>query len=258
MSFFNKVLASVGIGSAKVDTRLMQNEFFPGGEVRGVVHIRGGSIAQEIDSIYIKVMTQYIRERDDRKFTENYTLAKFRVCGKMTVEPEESIEVPFAFELPPETPATMGGQPVWLHTGLDIEMAIDPSDSDSIWVRPHPHAEPVLEAAEMLGCRLKNARCEYAGYGRRSVPFVQEFEFYPGPQFARRMSELELVFFPYADGVDVLVEVDRRARGLAGLFEQAFDLDERKQVLRLGRSELRAGPNAIAHMLADIIDRHTY
>lgn len=258
MSLFNKMLASVGIGSAKVDTRLEQNEFVPGGEVRGVVHIRGGNIEQEIDSIYIKVMTQYIKEHDDRKFTENYALAKFRVSSRMTVRAQESIEVPFAFELPLETPATIGGQPVWLRTGLDIEMAVDPSDDDAIRVRPHPHAEAVLAAAEMLGCRLKNARCEYARYGRGSVPFVQEFEFYPGPQFGRRMTELELVFFPRPDGLDVLVEVDRRARGLAGLFEQAFDLDERKQVLRLGRAELSAGPNAIAHMLADIIDRNTY
>ncbi|PYI53812.1 sporulation protein [Paenibacillus flagellatus] len=258
MSLFNRMLASIGIGGAKVDTKLERGEYAPGEEVRGVVHIRGGSVEQEIGSIYILVMTQYVKEHDDRKYTENYALAKIRVSDRMTLRANDSVEVPFAFELPVDTPATIGGQPVWLRTGLDIEMAVDPSDDDAIRVRPHPHAETVLAAAERLGCRLKSARCEYARYGRGGVPFVQEFEFYPGHGYGSRMTELELVFFPRPGGLDVLVEVDRRARGLTGFLEQAFDMDERKQVLRLGAAELNGGPDAIAHLLAETIERHTY
>ncbi|MGE7055864.1 sporulation protein, partial [Paenibacillus glucanolyticus] len=36
MSFFNKMLASVGIGAAQIDTHLEKSSYYPGEEVRGV------------------------------------------------------------------------------------------------------------------------------------------------------------------------------------------------------------------------------
>ena len=53
MSFFNKVFASVGIGAAKVDTKLEKDRVMPGEEVRGIVEIRGGNTEQNIDDIYL-------------------------------------------------------------------------------------------------------------------------------------------------------------------------------------------------------------
>ncbi|MFK7692031.1 sporulation protein [Paenibacillus sp. HJGM_3] len=255
MSFFNRMLASIGIGNAKVDTRLEKSEFIPGEDVNGVVHIQGGAVEQEIGSIYIMIMTQYIRERDDRKYTHNYELARIRISNQLKLSPNENLEIPFTFTLPLDTPVTIGRVPVWLRTGLDVEMAVDPSDEDSIRVHPHPDVAVVLEAASQLGCRLKSARCEHARYHQGDLPFMQEFEFHPG-RYASRMAELELVFYIRPDGLDILVEVDRRARGLTGLFEQAFDMDEHKMMLRLSRAHLNGGPAAIADLLADTIERH--
>jgi sporulation-control protein len=45
MPFFKRILASVGIGGAKVDTRLEDSRYFAGNEVRGVVYIQGGSLS---------------------------------------------------------------------------------------------------------------------------------------------------------------------------------------------------------------------
>ena len=52
MSFFKKVLSSVGIGAAKVDTILLNESCEPGGELEATVMIQGGDIEQQIDSIY--------------------------------------------------------------------------------------------------------------------------------------------------------------------------------------------------------------
>jgi len=41
MSFVNKLLASVGIGSATVDTKIFRSELVPGEKVEGIVQIRG-------------------------------------------------------------------------------------------------------------------------------------------------------------------------------------------------------------------------
>lgn len=68
MSLFKKMLASLGIGSAQVDARLEQDSLVPGEVVRGEVHITGGDVAQEIDEIYMYVITHYEREYQDEPF----------------------------------------------------------------------------------------------------------------------------------------------------------------------------------------------
>ncbi len=45
---FQKFLASVGIGSAKVDTVLEKDEYIVGEEIVGKVHITGGQLASKL------------------------------------------------------------------------------------------------------------------------------------------------------------------------------------------------------------------
>lgn len=46
---FKKMLASVGIGSAKVDTCFYEDTAIPGATLTGEIHITGGDIIQEKD-----------------------------------------------------------------------------------------------------------------------------------------------------------------------------------------------------------------
>lgn len=41
MSFFNKILSSVGIGAAKVDARLASDRIALMDEVKGIIHVQG-------------------------------------------------------------------------------------------------------------------------------------------------------------------------------------------------------------------------
>ncbi len=257
MSFFNRMLASIGIGGAQVDTVLADDRLCPGEQVRGIVKIRGGNIEQDVQSIYLHLMTQYIREIDDRKITENTVIRKFKVSEPFQISPHENAEIPFSFALPFETPVTIGGNRVWLKTGLEIEAAVDPSDHDSLQVTPHPYVQTILDAVNSLGFRLRKVDCEYSPRLGKGVPFIQEFEFYPTSRFRDRLSELELVFFPNEQGVDTIVQVDRKARGLLGFFEEALDMDERKQRLFLSDAQLKQGADAVARQLADVIQYHT-
>lgn len=257
MSFFNKMLARVGVGAAKIDTVVEQREYYPNSEIRGVVYIQGGNVDQEVGNIYIEVMTQYIREEDDKKHHVNYTIAKHRVSERTTVKSNQKTEVPFSFILPPQTPLTLGNQKVWLHTGLDIEMSMDPTDQDYIVVRPHPYMDTVLEATELLGFRFKASSVEYASRAPFGVPYVQEIEFYPGPDFKGQITELELMMAFRGDGLQVLVEVDRRGRGLGGFFASAFDMDERQAWLDLSAAELNRGVHHVADRLEYLIDQNS-
>ncbi|WP_436372483.1 sporulation protein [Cytobacillus sp. BC1816] len=229
MSFFNKVLASVGIGSAKVDTKLEKDSAAPGEPLRGIVEITGGSTEQKIDDIYLSLNTTYIKESDDKKYTVSGLIDRFRLAQAFTLAANERKEIPFSFNLPSDTPLSFGKTKIWVATGLDIKNAVDPADKDYIRVVPNPLMDSVLNAASRIGFRLREAECEQAPHRlRRRLPFIQEFEFVPvsGP-FRGKLDELEVVFFPQSNGeTEIMMQVDRRARGLGGFLAEALEMDE--------------------------------
>ncbi|MDF0725667.1 sporulation protein [Cytobacillus sp. S13-E01] len=229
MSLFNKVFASVGIGSAKVDTKLYEGNITAGEEVRGVVEITGGNIAQEIDEIYLSLNTNYIKERNDSKINQHAIIDTFQITESFTIGANEKREFPFTYRLPVDSPITMGRTKVWIQTGLDIKNAIDPTDRDFIEVKPSPLVTSVLSALTDLGFRLREAKCEEAPYKlRKRLPFIQEFEFIPtSGEFRGKLDEIEVIFFPQSSQtVEVIMEVDRRARGLGSFLAEALEMDE--------------------------------
>ncbi|MFC4775958.1 sporulation protein [Paenibacillus sp. GCM10023252] len=253
---FNRFLASIGIGSATIDTLLEKARYMPAEEVRGIVKIRGGNVEQRIETIQLSVMTEYIRESNDHKYTQHGELTRYQVSSPFTLQPGENREVPFSFQLPHQTPLTIGRAPVWIKTELDIRGGVDPGDNDRIEVVPTPQMNTVLEALSLIGFRLRKAECEYASRLGGRIPFVQEFEFVPTTQFRGQLDELEVIFYPSDHELELLLQVDRRARGLASLFAEAMDMDESFVRVRFSNEQLAAGPQAIAHQIADIIGRY--
>ncbi|MFD0674636.1 sporulation protein [Cohnella sp. GCM10027633] len=258
MSMFKRMLASVGIGAAQVDLMLHQEAVRAGDTITGVVRIQGGRVNQEVEDVYAFLRTRYLKENNDARLNLEATIAKFKLAGKFTVEAEQVYEFPVSLQLPAITPVTLGRTPVWFQTGLEINDGVDPKDQDYLHVRPHPYAATVLEAVEQLGFRLRDANCEYAPhYGRpNGLPFVQEFEFIPGSQFRDRLDELEIIFYPHDHGIDLLLQIDRRSRGLGGLFAEAMDTDESFVKVRFGRDQLASGAGFIASELAETIRRY--
>jgi sporulation-control protein len=254
MSFFNQMLASIGIGSARVDTRLSKASVRVGESLEGVVHIQGGNAPQDISSIYLGLMTQYLKKQGDSTVRVNTLVEKWHISSPLKVQPGQKVEVPFSVQIPLFSPVSLGRTPIWLQTGLDIDNAIDPGDKDTLQILPHPSMEAVLEAVKGMGFWFKEATCEYSAWGDWEMDFVQEIEFHPGSGF-RGVKELELVCFVKPHEVEVIVEVDRRARGLTGLFAEALDLDERKQRLHFSREALARGPRHIAEQISGVIER---
>lgn len=238
MALFNKALASIGIGNAKVDTKLEKARYTAGNVMRGVVEVKGGNVAQEVASIYVAVMTTYERETDDRKVTDEAVVIKEKLNEPFTIGAGETREFPLQMTLPHETPITQGKTRVWVATGLDIKQAVDPSDKDYIEVQPTVIAEEVLDAVRGLGFRLREVECQHARL--TSYPFVQEFEFVPVTgAYAGKLDELEVTFLQQSEEeANILLQVDKRARGLSGFFSEAMGTDETNVRLRVKRSEL--------------------
>ncbi|MWC27790.1 sporulation protein [Paenibacillus sp. MMS18-CY102] len=253
---FNRFLASIGIGNAKIDTVLEKSRYAPGEEVRGVVRMQGGSVDQRVETVQLSVMTEYIRETDDHKHRHHAEIARFHVTKPFTLQPNERQEVPFSFLLPNETPLTIGRAPVWIKTELDVRGAVDPGDSDRIEVQPSQGQHVVLEALSRIGFRLREAECQYAARLGGRLPFVQEFEFVPTTQFRGQLDELEVTFFNRGHELELLLQIDRKARGLGGWLSEAMDMDETFVRVTFSDGQLQQGPDAIAHQLADIIQRY--
>lgn len=255
MSIFKKLLASVGIGAAKVDTRLDNDAIIPGEMINGEVHIQGGDIYQEIADIYLYIATEYKREIDDNTVREKCVLVKYRLSEHLGLKPNSTEVIPFSIQLPYETPLTIGHQPVYLQTGLDISLAIDPQDTDYIQVLPHPLMQAVLDALNNLGFQLHQVDCEYNPHWGNNYPFVQEFEFRPFGNYRSSLDELEVIFSLHADALEVFLELDRRARGLGGFLAEAFDLDERYTRFRVTPDSLNNLPE-LEGIIDHIIQTH--
>ena len=253
VSMFKKLLAKVGIGAATVDTRLYKDALVPGEMIEGEVYITGGDVSQEIDDIYICVLTQYKREVEDSTVTEECKLLKYCLSERFKLQPKEEKIIPFSFQLPYETPLTVGQQPVYLRTGLDISTAIDPKDTDYIQVYPHPLMQAVLDAVENLGFQLYQVNCEYNPHFGGQYPFVQEFEFRPFGKYQGYLDELEMIFSIYLNQLEVFLEIDKRARGFGGFLAEAFDMDERYIRFQATPDYLEAPQGELEAMIDDIL-----
>lgn len=225
----NKILASFGIGAAKVDARLSNNTVLAGEELTGEIHIQGGSVEQSISQIYMYLSTYYHREVNDTDTLHKEVLASYRVSDTLLINPGEKKILPFQLQVPYHTPISIGKQKVYLSTGLDIERAIDPKDLDPVQVSPDPLMSEVIRQVESLGFNhsYDSGICKHVKHIHRAVPFVQEFEFKPTGTYLHALDELELIFDVHEEGLDVLMQVDKKAKGLVGLFAEVMDLDEK-------------------------------
>lgn len=249
---FKKLMASLGIGSAKVDTQLEKDHYHAGEEVRGQVVVTGGNTEQQIDRINLFLMTEVLREVDDRKVRENISVEQFVIAESFLLKEKEERIIPFSFILPNHAPATYGRLPVWFETGLDIPMALDPQDRDYIQVEPHPYVRAVLDAvSNELGFQLRKVEMESS----RRHGIVQEYEYIPTTHFKSDLDELELVFFLNNHGLEVIMQVDRRAKGIGGLFAEALDLDENHVSVSFNNEELKVGLPAIVAKIEQSISR---
>ncbi len=184
-----KSLASLGIGAASVDTRINQQPYHAGSPVEGVVFIRGGQTEQQIDDIYLYLVSHYLK---NNKKT-SCILQKYQLSRAFSIQANQTKEIPFRIDLPLETPMSTGSYPIYLKTGLDIKMAIDPSDQDLIEVLPHPVVQKCLKQVEDSCFILYQIYNQYIS-DSKPHPFHQVFQFRPTGSYHGFIDELNLFF----------------------------------------------------------------
>ncbi|PNM52896.1 sporulation control protein Spo0M [Vibrio harveyi] len=242
MSFLKKTLASFGIGSAKVDSILNQDVLYPGQSVDVSIHVYGGATEQAIDNIDLKLCCRYIAEAPDdrgareghsmRRVPQTHVLAKWNLPYAFTIHPGEDRTFEVKLDVPWNTPVTIGDAKVWLETGLDVAMALDPTDKDILTVRPDPLMDAILSAFESQGLRIRQVECEEVkGF---DLPFVQEFEMVPtdGP-YHGVWRELEFVAHRDEQALKLWFEVDRTRSGASGMLASLLGSGKLKRELSI-------------------------
>ncbi|MBP8534571.1 sporulation protein [Streptomyces sp. MK37H] len=223
---FKRLLGSLGVGGPTVDTVLDPGPVHPGGPLTGQVHLRGGTADFEIEQITLELVARVEDEHGDEEREGVVIFDRFTVGGGFRLAEGEHRGLPFTAHLPWETPITeLYGQPLGIilgvRTGLEIAGAKDKGDLDQLAVAPLPVQEAVLEALGQLGFGFKSADLELGhvgGTGQR-LPFYQEIELAPAPQYAHAINELEVTFLASPGGMDVVLEADKRG----GLFSSGED-----------------------------------
>ena len=222
-------LSRVGVGSATVDTILSKSEFEPGERVRATVEIEGGGSEQTVDELELAVMA-----RTGGEGGSTYVLDSWEVFDDFTVGTGESRSVEVDLTIPRWTPPTRDGVEVWIETGLDIDWAVDPSDTDRVEIVPDPFLGALLSAVEDLGFAYRKTNVEEAEWVD-DRPYVQEFEFVPDADpYRRRLDELEIICILREDDLRVVAEIDRVDEAADRV---DIDFDEQEIPMTFGRPD---------------------
>jgi len=250
MSLFKKMFAGVGLGGAKIDTKLHYDEIPVGGEASGEIEIKGGSVSQEIEAIKLHLVTEL------RESREAFVLESFVVAEHFELQENTFESIPFSFYLPYDTPISTGHVQVWLRTELDIRNAVDSRDEDFIQVIPDPIGDAFFAAMEKLGFHCTGSELieVHPTYLDR-LPFVQEFEFKPtAAPYRGRLDEVEAIIYAGEQESEFLLEIDRKARGLGGWMREAASKDEEKARIVLTHQEAQS-ITRLSQQLSGLFDR---
>jgi sporulation-control protein len=213
-----RILSSIGIGAATVDTVLPDDTVTAGEDVSAEVQIHGGSAEQTVDEIYFALETRYRRDEG----SSVGVVDQFTLTDGFTIGADEERTIPVDIHIPNETPVTYGDVQVWIETGLDIKRAVDPDDTDYISVDPDHYLETLLTAVGELGFDLDQVNVFDDGTApfETHCGFLQEFEYRPiSAAYAEQLDDIELLCHPTPEGVEVAVEVDRAGEPISGWTE---------------------------------------
>ena len=233
---FRGMMARLGSGGARVETVLDRPETTPGGAVTGIVHVVGGNVAQDVTEVRVALQATVEVESGDSSWREEATFGTAAVAGAGRLEPGQRSQVPFSLPVPWQCPITaidgwhLRGMRVGLRTRVDLPGSVDPGDLDPVTVLPLPVQRTVLHALDGLGFAFRGADVEKGRIRGSELPFYQEVEFAPPSGLRGRVNELEVTFLADPQGVDVVLEVDRRG----GLLSEGRDVGGR---LRLSHTD---------------------
>lgn len=194
---FKKLMAKIGIGSAKVDLVLHGNEYTLGDTVEGELVLQGGAVEQYIN----KVDVQFMLALRTKKSEHRQAMATIPFDCRFTLGAGERKAFPFMYRLPQDLLISSHAVAYYFTTNLDIAAGVDSQDKDYIRVNPPVRFTNIITAFEELGMREKHDSRAFDGY-------AQTFEFFPALFLQDSVREVEFIAAIEEEQVRLLLVLD--------------------------------------------------
>lgn len=181
---FKKLMASFGVGSAKVDLVLDKQQYRIGETVRGKAVVEGGNADQQVNSLDVDMVLKFnIRGKEFSRVVHTINVSR-----NFFIKEKKTLEFPIEHHLPADYPISKGSVSYHLITKMDIARSTDSGDTDNLVILPGREVELVMEALDILGFKEKIGSGRIERYG-------QEFIYYPTALFGERIREMSLKFY---------------------------------------------------------------
>ncbi|MCM3587407.1 sporulation protein [Mesobacillus maritimus] len=123
-----KYMSLLGIGSAQIDLVLEKDTYRAGETVKGVFHIKGGTIDQQLKRIECDLV------RRDLLLEKDVVLHTATILTSSTIQADAVNEVLFSFKLPEDMEVSTETQSYRFSTRLYFTQGVASSDHDEIKV----------------------------------------------------------------------------------------------------------------------------
>src|SRR2546430_644617 len=95
-AWFARILAAIGIGSARLQIESASGTHPRGSVVEGIVHLEGGYVTQHVEWVKLSLFEFW----GEGKHSKNQVRSTLIPVENLTLAPGQRIEYPFQFQIP--------------------------------------------------------------------------------------------------------------------------------------------------------------
>ncbi|SHF12780.1 sporulation-control protein [Seinonella peptonophila] len=221
---FKSLLASLGVGAARIDLILFGDCVNMGDEIKGKIVLMGGDVEQVIEGLYVdfNLESRYTDHDTVRKVHE--VIQRIPIFkDEFTIEPKQTEEFPFSFTCPLDLPVSSVSTRYYFQTNLEIKQGIDSKDRDYVEVYPVGLLDNFMRGFHRLG--LIHYAEGYTGRGGKQI-----IQFQPTDWLSGEFDEIVFDYQPSytVNGIGGFYELDKKTSGVMGALADHLDLDEAK------------------------------
>lgn len=249
---FETVLASMGMGAAKIDLRLDKEIVTTGQEVTGQIVATGGNAEQKVEGLSVYFMLKSVHARNGNDLSERIGVVDV-THEEFVIQPNETITFPFSFHCPANIPASSINTKYYFITNLEIKNAIDSHDRDFIKVLPSNRVEQFLTGFKQLGFKQ-----DWEGLVTDEQGWSQLIQYHPTTYFYGVCNQIAVYFYHNLeqDTIDGVIEVGEQHTDNYSALIDMFHLDEKVSRFELTADDLSTKEKAkdkleqiVKHML---------
>jgi sporulation-control protein len=205
-NLFETVLASVGMGAAKIDLCLDRQLMKTREKITGQISVTGGKAEQKVEGLSVYFMLQSVQARSASELNERIAVIDV-FHEEFMLKPNEQRTFPFSFICPANIPASSINTKYYFDTNLEIKNAIDSHDRDFIKVLPDVRLQQFLTGFKQLGFKQN-----WEGLITDEQGWSQLIQYHPTTYFYGVCSQIS-VYFQHNlenDTIEGVLEIEER------------------------------------------------